>query len=122
MGKDRIIDMPNGLLGLANNITPLIKELKMKKLQDLADEKGFFILESDLSKDTKDYDYIYMCLLRKWLRDEHGIHIKVYAYAHIFLAEILTDTYRSWKKIDGMFSEYQEALQEALTLALNEIE
>ena len=98
----------------------------MKKLQDLADEKGFFILESDLSKDTKDYDYLYMCLLQKWLRDQHKIHVKVDVYSVrtiYYFAKILTDPpYISWRNTDGMFSEYQEALQEGLKVALNEIE
>ena len=96
----------------------------MNKLRELADEKGFLIYGWDLPKNTKNYDYLYMCLLQKWLRDNHEIHIKVEldVYALYYLTSILIDTYRSWKKIDTMFRTYEEALQEALILALNEIE
>lgn len=120
MGKDRMIDMPNGLLGIANNITPLVEQLKirkMKKLRELADEKGFFVLEGELSKNTKDYDYLYMCLLQKWLRDEHNIDFSIHFH------DPNPHTFRYYLNGDyGKFETYEEALQEALILALNEIE
>ena len=98
-------------------------------LQELADEKGFFVFGWDLPKDTKEYDYLYMCLLQKWLRDEHGIHISVDfdSNAHTFRFFLYYQrkqhpsyfvTYRDFE----IFANYQEALQKALTLALNEIE
>lgn len=118
MKKNRIVKAPNGLVGVANNMTSLIE-----KLRELADEKGFFVLESDLSKDTKYYDYLYMCLLQKWLRDKHGILVYAQPRSCNTFRHYIT-TYDNEIIIIGIdrLNNWEEALQEGLKEALNEIE
>lgn len=54
-------------------------ENKMKEqLIKLAKEKGFISnIHKAISMQTNDslYEYLWMCELQKWLRDEHDIHV-----------------------------------------------
>ena len=94
-----------------------------KKIIELATEKGFtssIIGKSVEAKySNKDFYYLWMCELQKWLREVHKIHIAI-------LPKILPNNEIKYYSFRGkikkdwteLFNTYEEALEEALKQVL----
>jgi predicted patatin/cPLA2 family phospholipase len=99
------------------------------KLLQLSKEKGF-ISRDNLIEVNSDYKYLWMCELKKWLREVHRIDVQVLrnkpgydeykveiyktdntnSYIHFWIKE---EDYIKW------FESYEDALEEGLFEALN---
>ena len=91
----------------------------MKQLIEKAKEKGFWKnlkIASDGFIHPID-KYVWMCLLQKWLRDEHNIFVEISWYDDCFNTEI---TVEETARLEGRgeYKTYEQALEEALTKAL----
>lgn len=105
----------------------------MKELIQLAEEKGFrdrFICPKVIPNPENINDYLWMCELQKWLRDDYRIHImvipdKTHDIGMLFNCAVKIDAedysydliIRYKSKIQE-FELYEQALQEGLTQAL----
>ena len=98
-----------------------------KQLIASAKEKGFeshIIGKSVEAKySNKDFYYLWMCELQKWLREEHNIHIEI----HLVIKPIGNTIYKSevYKvfgdmKIGTHFLEYYQTYEQALEEGLKE--
>jgi hypothetical protein len=104
-------------------------------LSKLAKEKGFIsniIGKSVESKySTKDFYYLWMCELQKWLRENHKIHILIYVNNDNEGNEPIVWSYAYNSRFDNVlhddsfnyitdeeFNSYEEALEEGLEQAL----
>ena len=76
----------------------------MKKILEIAEEKGF--------KLTHQYHYYYLelCLIQKWLIEEHGVIVCVIFNGENYDVEITGGAYID---IEGL-ETYQQALQKGL--------
>ena len=88
-----------------------------EELIKLAKEKGFISdiigksVEAEYS--TKDFYYLWMCELHKWLREVHNIHIEV---KHTLINEY--SSYVNGEVIYIHFKSYEQALEEGIKAAL----
>ena len=92
----------------------------------LAKEKGFSsercLVSSKELFDTMvaKNDYLWMCLLQKWLRDEHGIYAEAELDKRVNPGIYWRIKGQEIKSIysDRHYETYEQALEEALTKAL----
>jgi hypothetical protein len=95
-----------------------------KKVIELATEEGF--ISSIIGKSVeakysnKDFYYLWMCELQKWLREVHGIHIQITTDDGIdfgWCLNVINSPEDSgyWRYF---FKTYEEALEESLKQAL----
>ena len=95
----------------------------MKNLIEKAKEKGFNQKKDILFEyyEEKEAQLMWMCLLQKWLRDEHDVYVEV---DRILQPDIGYFHWYCWnEKTDLDYSgigakTYEQALEEALTKAL----
>lgn len=82
----------------------------------LAQDKGYYLFDP-----IRRSDYIELCLLQKWLRDEHNIDIKIEN-------QYIDATYQCYsakisaplgEKLTENFNTYEKALLQAICVALN---
>jgi hypothetical protein len=106
------------------------------KLLQLSKEKGF-ISRDNLIEVNSDYKYLWMCELKKWLRDNHNIHTKVddflddetgieWDFEIVLIGTDLDEKGNytplvSYSMDDNLrkFKSYEDALEEGLFEALN---
>jgi len=111
--------------------------MKKQELIKLATDKGFISKAIGKSVDSKsiekDFYYLWMCELQKWLRDVHKIHVSL--FADYDRKDITYNTYwncnvillnwgddrehRIVKPIREFYNSYESALEEGLFQALS---
>lgn len=102
-----------------------------EELVTLSREKGF-MSEGNLIVVYDEYYYLWMCELQKWLRDNHSLNVEVYATT---VSTSNSTGYRWTYLVHGLinhfifiqdesllgFLKHEEALEDALIVALNSL-
>ena len=103
----------------------------MEELIQLAWEKGFIngkwwihrlYHSHDVSVDLPQSEYLCMCLLQKWIRDEHKIHVEVSSFKIRKKRVFQYSNDGSSNNTAAGFATYEEAFQYGLLSALKEIQ
>jgi hypothetical protein len=92
----------------------------MKELLELAEGKGFecppvkAVTWLSATNNSETEDYIILCLIQKWLREEHGIHVEVEVIFNPKSYGLMI-----WQNESNMidyegFKTYEQALQKGL--------
>jgi len=85
----------------------------MRELLELAEDKGCYLL----SYGKKNEDYIMLCLMQKWLREKHGVHVEACYNPYselIYMYEYKINEKDIFFNSSDYFKTYEEALQKGL--------
>ena len=85
----------------------------MRELLKLAEEKGCYLL----SYGKKNEEYIMLCLMQKWLREEHGFHVEVCftpSNTTQKIYEVYIETKNGWIDCGECIENFQEALKKGI--------
>lgn len=81
----------------------------MKELLKLAEQKGF--------DDWIGEEYLDLCLIQKWLREEHGFHVEVCfmrSNTTQKIYEVYIETKNGWIDCGECIENFQEALKKGI--------